>query len=1368
MVGSTVPTRGSSIGHALALGGRWWPSWRSVLAVGLISAGFAALLAAALVGTPARSNARHSAPAAQASGSGERLRRGLAGLPPAAQGPVSAALGSARAGYAVGLSGGTLTASTPAQHLHSSFTSAGVSVHAGAASVGLGLVSVGYGSSSTLLGGARPVAHANRVLYTLAAGIRESFQNGPLGLEQSFTIARAPADPQSGPLTLSLALSGNVRASLQERGRGLALRRGGRTVLRYTGLSASDANGRPLRSWLEFRSGRLLLRVDTRSARFPVHVDPFVQIGGALSPLEELGETEFGSSVALSADGSTAVVGGRADNGGVGAAWVFTRSGNTWTQQAKLTGGEEEVGAGAFGQSVALSGDGNTALIGGGADDGRLGGAWIFTRSGEEWARQGPKLTGAEESADQGFGSSVSLSSDGNTALIGGPGSASTKGAVWFFTRGGEEWVPQGPAQSGPRTGDEFGISVALSGDGGTALVGAPGDGYGGKAFVYTRPESQWEEQAYLEGEEVFAHSAFGTSVALSADGATAVVGAPAPLSTRSESDLELPQAYVFERESPSWHPYHEAERFEEAPESDFGESVAVDGAGNAVVIGEPGPAGEGTLVSTLQGSIWSLGYLLPGPPGEHVTMSADETTALVAGANEAQPFALSPNVLTTGASSIENTTATLTATVDPGGASVTDCHFEYGPTSAYGSSAACSSLPGSGPSPEAVSAPIAGLEAATSYHYRIVATNSRGTSSGSDKSFKTLPNPPTVTTGTASEVVQTLAQLDATVNPNGDEVSECAFEYGTTSSYGSSAPCSPAPGAGESPVAVSASVVHLAPNTTYHFRVVATSMGGTGRGADETFVTVPEAPTVVTAAASSITTNSATLDATVNPNGDEVSECAFEYGTTSSYGSSAPCSPAPGAGESPVAVSASVVHLAPNTTYHFRVVATNAGGTSDGIDQTFQTSVDPPSVSTGSAAAVTQTTATLEGTVNPEGANVTSCKLEYGTTVSYGSSALCQPLPGSGESAVAVSAAVSGLTADTSYHFRVSATNAGGTSDATDQTFTTLPGAPTVQTGVGRQITETSAALHATVNPNGGAVTACEIEYATSPTLAGAASASCGAPGSGEQPVEVLASAGGLAGTQTYYFRVSATNAGGNRMGAINSFTVWGTSFGECIKVAAGTGAFRKSTCSAAGGKKDYEWHPGVAKAGFELSAATGRIEFQPVDLEHTLKCATATGGGEYTGTKTVGSIKLTFTGCRHLSEQCSSAGAAAGEIVASTLEGALRLAGFSGLGPVDLELFPVGRAGPVAQFTCANFPARPTEVIGSVLVPIAVNRMVLAQNLRYKASRGLQEPEAVAGGRPEILEQSFFGSGLETVGLIASLTQTNEQPVEVSPSIG
>ncbi|HEV2923756.1 MAG TPA: S8 family serine peptidase [Solirubrobacteraceae bacterium] len=308
----------------------------------------------------------------------------------------------------------------------------------------------------------------------------------------------------------------------------------------------------------------------------------------------------------------------------------------------------------------------------------------------------------------------------------------------------------------------------------------------------------------------------------------------------------------------------------------------------------------------------------------------------------------------------------------------------------------------------------------------------------------------PIAATGVASSVTQTTATVNATVNPSGQAVSDCHFDYGVTSSYGSSVPCTPRPGSGTSAVAVSASVTDLGQNTTYHFRVVATNPQGTSSGADVTFTTPPNppAPAVSTGVASSATPTAATLNATVNPNGATVSDCHFEYGVTTTYGSGAPCTPEPGSGTNPVDVSASITGLSPSTTYHFRILATNARGTSKGTDVTFTTLADSPlpTVLTGAASSATPTVATLDASVNPNGATVSDCHFEYGVTPAYGSNVPCTPQPGSGTSPVAVSASITGLSPGTNYHFRVVATNPGGTAVAADQTFMTAPLAPVPQ----------------------------------------------------------------------------------------------------------------------------------------------------------------------------------------------------------------------------------------------------------------------------------------------------------------------------------
>ena len=548
-------------------------------------------------------------------------------------------------------------------------------------------------------------------------------------------------------------------------------------------------------------------------------------------------------------------------------------------------------------------------------------------------------------------------------------------------------------------------------------------------------------------------------------------------------------------------------------------------------------PPGSGTSPVTVSAAITGL----TANTTYHVRISATNAGGTSTGSDETfKTLPNPPTVVTKAASSVTQTTATPNATVNPNGGEVGDCRVEYGATEAYGSSATCASLPGSGSSPVAVSASVSGLSPNTTYHFRISATNAGGTNKGADETLKTLPNAPTIETKAPSAVTQTTATLNATVNPNGGEVSECKLEYGTTNTYGSSAPCTPSPGSGTAPFAVSASVSGLSANTPYHFRISATNAGGTSKGADETLTTLPNAPTLETKAASAVTQTSATLNASVNPNGGEVGECRFEYGTTEAYGSTAPCSAPAGSGTSPVAVSASLglVTLTENTTYHFRISATNAGGTSKGSDQTFKTLPNPPTVEAKPASAVAQTTATLNGAVNPNGGEVGECRFEYGTTTSYGSSASCAPSPGSGSSPVAVSASVGGLSPNTPYHFRIVAANAGGTSKGADETAKTLPNVPTVETKAASAVTQTSASLHASVNPNGGEVSECELEYGT--TNAYGSTARCTpAPGSGTSPVAVSASLGLLTLTEntTYHFRISATNAGGTSSGADETF---------------------------------------------------------------------------------------------------------------------------------------------------------------------------------------------------------------------------------------
>jgi hypothetical protein len=381
---------------------------------------------------------------------------------------------------------------------------------------------------------------------------------------------------------------------------------------------------------------------------------PLLQQGPKLTGGEGSVEDRFGRSVALSADGDTALVGGPRDSSEAGAVWVFVRTGSTWTQQAKLTGGEEP-GAGHFGRSVALSADGDTALIG--APNGGGGAAWVFTRvgsgAGATWTQQA-KLTGGGESGSGWFGQSVALSADGQTALIGGFVDHSDAGAAWVFARSGSTWEQQGAKLTGgdEESGEgEFGWSVALSAEGGTALIGGRKDDEGvGAAWVFTRVGSgagaTWTQQgAKLTGGEESGVGEFGQSVALSAEGDTALIGG-------FHDGAGAGAAWVFTRTGSgagaSW--AQQGAKLTGAGEAGsgyFGDAVALTPDGETALVGgvrDDGQRGAAWLFARSgsgDGSTWAQqGEKLTGGPEESgkgefgwsVAFSADGGTALVGG----------------------------------------------------------------------------------------------------------------------------------------------------------------------------------------------------------------------------------------------------------------------------------------------------------------------------------------------------------------------------------------------------------------------------------------------------------------------------------------------------------------------------------------------------------------------------------------------------------------------------------------------------------------------------------------------------------------------------------------------------------------
>ncbi len=257
----------------------------------------------------------------------------------------------------------------------------------------------------------------------------------------------------------------------------------------------------------------------------------FSQQGPKLVATGAVGLAEQGQSVSLSASGNTGIVGGPTDTSGAGAAWIWIRSGGTWTQQGSKLIGSGAVGNAIQGRSVFLSADGNTAIIGGIGDNGFGGAAWIWTRNGGVWSQQGSKLVGSDAVGTEAYqGYSVSLSGDGSVAIVGGPNDNSGAGAAWVWTRsGGGVWSQQGPklfGSGGVGLGQQ-GTSVSLSADGNTAIVGGPNDNSGaGAAWIWTRSGAIWSQQGpKLVGSGAVGNAYQGFSASISADGVVAIVG---------------------------------------------------------------------------------------------------------------------------------------------------------------------------------------------------------------------------------------------------------------------------------------------------------------------------------------------------------------------------------------------------------------------------------------------------------------------------------------------------------------------------------------------------------------------------------------------------------------------------------------------------------------------------------------------------------------------------------------------------------------------------------------------------------------------------------------------------------------------------
>jgi hypothetical protein len=511
------------------------------------------------------------------------------------------------------------------------------------------------------------------------------------------------------------------------------------------------------------------------------------------------------------------------------------------------------------------------------------------------------------------------------------------------------------------------------------------------------------------------------------------------------------------------------------------------------------------SLAVTSTGQLYAFGENEYGQLGIEVNFEPNPTPALVTLPGAAGPVGagtdhslvvvtrVSPGVDTGAASSVTQAAATLNATVNPNGEAVSDCHFEYGTTASYGASVPCTSLPGSGEAAVAVSASATGLSAKTTYRFRIVATNPSGTSYGSDRTFaagtvsitfnytgaeQTFTVPAGVFSvqvlavggsgGTAGALGGVGAQVsgDLSVTPGetlyvevgGNGQSQGPSNYGGSGGFNGGG-SGGGGGGGASDVRTSPRASGLFPGDRL---LVAGGGGGAGTkrayacrggagGAAGQAGHGKEAGNCSNRGGGAGTQSSG--GAAAPTTGEEcpgqngqfgiggeggttgTNGCRGEgggggggyYGGGGGTGGYGSAGGGGGGGSSLVPAGGSVVLASSGTQPHVRITYTPS----------------PPTVVTGAASSVTQTSATLNATVNPNDGEVSDCHFDYGTSLSYGSSVPCSALPGLGTSAVAVSAPVGGLVAGATYYFRIVATNPGGTSYGADQALTTLMSSP-------------------------------------------------------------------------------------------------------------------------------------------------------------------------------------------------------------------------------------------------------------------------------------------------------------------------------------
>lgn len=424
-------------------------------------------------------------------------------------------------------------------------------------------------------------AVGNEYRFERDDGVVEWYLNGPLGLEQGFDLATRPDG--EGDVVVSLALEGDLHPVLAESGDVIYLQDdSGLSRLRYGGLYVRDARGKTLVSTMQVRGNTIELHFDDTGARYPVVVDPLLASEEAkLFPGDPENGRFFGGSVAISGD--TAVIGASGTDSGVtskGAAYVFVRSGTTWTEEAKFSPAGENS---RFGCAVTISGD--TLVVGAyqvtsGSSFTPRGVAYVYTRSGTTWALETTLLS------DTGIDFGRSLDLSGDTLVVGSHAENGFFGAAYVYTGSGSVWTEEARLVSTEPDAGNFGRYVRISGD--TIVVGNNGNN---RAEIFVRNGTSWTHQADLIISDIF--STGPSDVAI--DGDTVVLG-----------DQRRDKAYIYTRSGTTWSLEAELAGPGTNPSSSFyGQFVAIQG--DTVVVTDNGSAFKSAYLYSRDGTTWTL-----------------------------------------------------------------------------------------------------------------------------------------------------------------------------------------------------------------------------------------------------------------------------------------------------------------------------------------------------------------------------------------------------------------------------------------------------------------------------------------------------------------------------------------------------------------------------------------------------------------------------------------------------------------------------------------------------------------------------------------------------------------------------------------